>query len=177
MRILRATQCSLEPQVEAHAREMFRVLSDPAIYEFENEAPPSEESLANRYRLLETRASADGTEKWLNWVVRVPSGELAGYVQATVLNSGASFVAYELGSRYWRRGIGRSAVQAVIEELEAAYGVRLLVAVLKSVNYRSLGLLRSLGFSPASPQQFAEYGAEPDELVMVKPAGDGENTV
>jgi ribosomal-protein-alanine N-acetyltransferase len=83
--------------VVAHAGEMFAVLSDAAIYEFENEPPPSEDWLAQRYALLESRGSADGNEKWLNWVVRLPSGELAGYVQGTVLQSGSSYVAYETG--------------------------------------------------------------------------------
>ena len=152
---------------------MFSVLSDPAIYEFENEAPTSEEWLARRYELLEQRGSADGKEKWLNWVVRLPGGELAGYVQATVLPSAASHVAYELGSRYWRQGIGSSAVTAMLEELRSNSGVHTFVAALKSANFR---LLRSLGFSLASEQQVAEFGGEPDELVMVKTTEEAENT-
>jgi hypothetical protein len=35
--------CVLEPQTACHAPEMFKVLSDPAIYEFENNPPQSEE--------------------------------------------------------------------------------------------------------------------------------------
>ena len=35
MRLLRATRCTLEPLGEAHAAEMFGVLSDPAILGFE----------------------------------------------------------------------------------------------------------------------------------------------
>jgi hypothetical protein len=84
VRTIRAGDLVLEPQVEAHAAEMFAVLSDPAIYEFENESPPSEARLAGRFRRLESRRSPDGRERWLNWVVRLPSGELAGYVQAMV---------------------------------------------------------------------------------------------
>jgi hypothetical protein len=79
----------LEPQTVAHAEEMFEVLSDPAIYEFENEPPESLEWLRERYRKLETRRSADGTQHWLNWVIRLPTSELAGYVQATVHPDGA----------------------------------------------------------------------------------------
>lgn len=41
MRTIEASRCVLEPQVAAHACEMFSVLSDPAIYEFENEPPPA----------------------------------------------------------------------------------------------------------------------------------------
>jgi hypothetical protein len=40
--------------------------------------------------------------------------------------------------------------------------------VLKATNYRSLELLRSLSFQPGSQRQRVEFGAEPDELIMVK---------
>ena len=148
------------------------MLSDPAIYEFENAPPVSEEWLTRRYEVLERRCSVDGQERWLNWVVRIPGGELAGYVQATVLPSAAARVAYELGSRYWRQGIGRSAVAAMLAELRSEYGVHTFAAVLKAGNFRSLGLLRSLGFSPASALQVAEFGGEPDELVMVRASAE-----
>jgi RimJ/RimL family protein N-acetyltransferase len=171
MRTVIATQCVLEPLVAAHAQEMFSVLSDPAIYEFENQPPISEEWLANRFERLESRRSTDGTELWLNWIVRLAGGELAGYVQATVLPTKASYVAYELNSRYWRQGIGSSAVSAMLEELRIGYGVHTYAAVFKSSNFRSSGLLRKLGFVVASAEQAAEYGAEQDEATMVMKAG------
>jgi [ribosomal protein S5]-alanine N-acetyltransferase len=168
MQTLVASRCRLEPLVAAHAHEMFAVLSDPAIYEFENAPPASEAWLAERYARLESRGSGDGTQKWLNWVVRLPEGSLAGYVQATVLPDRTCFVAYELNSRYWRQGIGSSAVQAMLRELEERYGVTTFVAVLKARNYRSEGLLRKLGFVAASEEQQARYRDEPDEQVLVK---------
>jgi RimJ/RimL family protein N-acetyltransferase len=149
---------------------MFAVLSDPAIYEFENCPPASEEALVRRYAMLENRQSPDGGQRWLNWVIRLPSGVLAGYVQATVLPSGAAYVAYELGSRHWRRGIGSSAVAAMLTELRLNYAVDRYVGVFKARNYRSLALLRKLGFVPATTEQFAEFGAEADEVVMVRAA-------
>ncbi|KAB2839427.1 MAG: GNAT family N-acetyltransferase [Burkholderiales bacterium] len=176
MRTLEATRCTLEPLVAAHAKEMFCVLSDAALYEFENQAPASESSLAERYARLERRSSPDGSQAWLNWVLRLPSGELAGYVQATVLPSGAALIAYELSSRHWRRGIASSAVAAMLQELQLGYGARLFVAVLKAANYRSLGLLRRLGFQPASAQQVVQFGAETDEVVMLKVAAAPMNT-
>lgn len=168
MRTLVTSRCTLEPLVPAHAREMFSVLGDPALYEFEDEPPISVEWLSERYERLARRGSADGEEKWLNWVIRLPSGELAGYVQATVLPSAAACIAYGLNSRYWRQGIGRSAVTAMLEELRSEYRVDTFVAALKSANVRSLGLLRSLGFSVASEQRFTELRGEQDELVMIK---------
>ena len=167
MRRIEARGCWLEPLVLAHAREMFQVLGDPAIYEFENAPPPSEAWLVQRYQRLERRASADGTQQWLNWVVELPRGALAGYVQATVAASGEAHVAYELNSRYWRQGIGSSAVQAMLNELHIAYRVHTAVAVLKQQNLRSAALLRRLGFALGNAQQQLQYRDEPDELVML----------
>lgn len=168
---MRTPRCILEPLVAAHAHEMFRVLSDPAIYEFENEPPRSEEWLTERYAFLEARKSPDGTKQWLNWVVRLASGELAGYVQATVLPSSTAYVAYELNSRFWRRGIGTSAVAAMLDELGSAYGLRRFVAVLKTANHRSIGFLRSLGFESASASDEVGLQIDADEQAMMKPAG------
>jgi ribosomal-protein-alanine N-acetyltransferase len=168
MRSLFCSTCMLEPQVATHARDMFVVLSDPAIYEFENEPPPSEEWLRNRFQLLESRRSGDGREQWLNWVIRLPGGSLAGYVQATVLENRSAFVAYELNSKHWRQGIGSSAIRAVLQELHAQYEVTDFIAVLKSANYRSKALLEKLGFSAASPEQQVLYRDESDEFVMLQ---------
>lgn len=106
MNTIHTTRCTLEPQVEAHAEGMFAVLCDPAIYEFERVPPPSVERLAAGYRLRESRVSPDGDEKWPNWIVRLSNQEVAGYVQATVMESGESLVAYEFASMHGRQGIG-----------------------------------------------------------------------
>ena len=168
MKTIFCSACVLEPQVAAHAHDMFIVLNDPAIYEFENEPPPNEEWLRSRFQRLESRCSSDGKEQWLNWVIRLPSGGLAGYVQATVLEDHSAYVAYELNSEYWRQGIGSSAVWAMLQELEDQYGVTNFIAVLKASNFRSMALLKKLGFSAASAEQQALLRDEPDELVMLK---------
>jgi len=168
MRTLHTAQCSLEPQVVAHADEMFAVLSDPAIYEFEGEPPPSIGRLAEGFRRKEGRVSPDGAERWLNWVVRLPNGHLAGYVQATVLQTGASYIGYEFSSKYWRQGLGSASVGALLEELASTYQVHTFVAVLKAANYRSTGLLGKLGFSPCPAERVAEFASEPDEIILIK---------
>jgi RimJ/RimL family protein N-acetyltransferase len=150
---------------------MFDVLSDPAIYEFENEPPASQEWLTRRFERLEQRRSPDGKDQWLNWIIRLPDGAAAGYVQATVLPSATAYVAYELNSRYWRRGIGGSAVSAMLDELRLMYGVEVFMAILKAGNFRSRELLRSLGFSMATSAEIADHRSEPDEIVMTRAAG------
>ncbi len=168
MNILRSGTLTLEPQVAAHAAEMFRVLSDPMLYDFENAPPASERWLAERYARLEARQSADGAQQWLNWVVRLESGELCGYVQATIVASGSALVAYELGSRWWRRGIGSAAVRAMLDELASRHAVPMAVAVFKRANHRSLGLLRHLGFEPGSAAQRTQFAVDDDEDIRMK---------
>lgn len=168
MNTIIADLCILEPQTVSHARDMFVVLSDPAIYEFENGPPQSEDWLANRFKKLESRQSPDRKQHWLNWVIRLSNKELVGYVQATVLESGLCYVAYELSSRYWRKGLGRCAVTAMLSELALTYQVSNVVAVLKAKNFRSHALLMNLGFHSAGTEVISWVSPEADEVVLTK---------
>lgn len=174
MQVIRTSRLTLEPQLAAHAEEMFRVLSDPAIYEHENEPPASIEWLRERYSKLESRCSADGTEQWLNWVIRLPSSELIGFVQATVFRSSRAAIAYELSSKFWGQGLASEAVRAMVGELVAHYRVRSLSAVLKRENLRSLRLLERLGFTLASARQHEQAQVEAGELLMLREAQANE---
>ena len=168
MRVIEAAALTLVPQTAAHADEMFVVLSDPGIYEYENKAPPSVEWLRARFAKLESRRSPDGEERWLNWVIRLPAFQLIGYVQATVRPGGSAAIAYVLASAFWGRGLGREAVEAMIEELGERYQVRALSAVLKRENLRSLRLLERIGFSLASPELHVRREVEPSEILMLR---------
>lgn len=165
MRAIDAGLLTLEPQTSAHAEQMFVVLSDPAIYEYENQAPPSLEWLRERFVRLESRCSPDGRERWLNWVIRLPTSNLIGYVQATVHPNGRAAIEYELSSAHWGRGLARQAVQVMISELVEQYHVHTLTAVLKCENVRSLRLLERLGFSLSSAELHAE-AVERSEIMM-----------
>ncbi len=166
MRVITTDKLTLEPQTAAHAEEMFVVLSDPAIYEYENEPPQSLEWLRARFTKLETRLSADGDEQWLNWVIRLPTSELIGYVQATVRREGRAAIAYELSSSYWGRGLAHQAVTAMMVELVEHYGVRSSFAVLKGENFRSIRMLERLGFSLDSPEQHVAHQVDVGEVLM-----------
>jgi ribosomal-protein-alanine N-acetyltransferase len=166
MRAVEAGVLTLEPQIAAHAPEMFTILSDPAIYVYENQPPASLEWLRTRFAKLETRLSADGSEQWLNWVIRLRTSELIGYVQATIHADGRAAIAYELSSAYWGRGLGRRAVKAMIAELVRHYDVRSLSAVLVHGNVRSRHLLERLDFSLASAERHAAHRVAPGEILM-----------
>jgi len=166
MNTVRAGLLVLEPQCAAHAAEMFDVLSDPAIYEFENSPPESLGWLEQRFARLESRASPNGQEQWLNWVIRLPTGALARYVQATIAHDRTAHIAYEIGSKFWRQGIGSTAVSAMLGELAATYAVHTFAATLKARNYRSVALLRRLGFRSRVPRGLPDVTYTSDELVM-----------
>ncbi len=147
---------------------MFRVLSDPAIYEYENAPPESREWLLERFERLESRLSPDGQEQWLNWVLRLDTSELIGYVQATIHRDGRAGIAYELESAHWKKGLAREATEAMIAELAGHYGVHTLSAVLKGANHRSRRLLERLGFSPEDPALHPTIALEPGEILMMR---------
>lgn len=166
MRIIKTVSLTLEPQTIAHADEMFIVLNDPAIYAFENEPPQSLEWLRSRFAKLESRQSPDGQEQWLNWVVRLPTTELIGFVQATVRPAGCAAIAYVFASAHWGRGLAREAVDAMMAELGAHYQVHTFTAELKRENLRSVKLLERLGFWLASPAEQFKHQVASDELLM-----------
>ena len=166
MRTIRTELLTLEPQVAAHAEDMFAVLSDPAIYTYENAPPASVDWLRTRFAKLESRRSGDASEQWLNWVIRIPGPGLIGHVQATIHSDRSAGIAYELSSRYWGRGLGAHATRTLIEELFAKYEVERLFAVAKAANFRSLRMLERLGFGSAGAEDLAAHGVDPDEVLM-----------
>ncbi|HTT10968.1 MAG TPA: GNAT family N-acetyltransferase [Burkholderiaceae bacterium] len=170
MRTIEAGRVILEPQTAAHADAMFAVLTDPAIYTYENAPPPSVEWLRARFARLESRRSPDGRESWLNWVVRLGPSELIGYVQATVHPNGSALIAYEFASAYWGRGLAREATAALMGELIEQYRVRSFTAIAKGANARSLRLLQRLHFTPADPAVVAAHHLEPGEVLFKRPA-------
>ncbi|MDN3919002.1 GNAT family N-acetyltransferase [Roseateles violae] len=175
MRELASARLRLEPQLAEHAPAMFVVLSDPALYAYENAPPDSVEALRQRYLRLESRRSPDGRQLWLNWVLREQaSAALIGYVQASVA-ADSTAIAYELGSTHWGRGLAFEACSAMIEELARQYRAQRLHAMLKRANWRSLRLLGRLGFVEATrAQRLARNGLAADELLMLRelPAAD-----
>lgn len=165
-RVIATPRLALEPQRAGHAAEMFALLSDAAIYRFENAPPASLAWLHERFSKLETRRSADGREAWLNWVLRLRTGGLIGYVQATVDAQGQALIAYVLASPHWGQGLAHEAVQAMLAELAGAWQVHRLLAVFKRGNLRSRRLLERLGFEAGSAAQRLQFEVEDDEDLM-----------
>ena len=101
-------------------------------------------------------SSPDGSEEWLNWIVRErASGRAIGFVQATL--SGArrdrADIAWLIGVAWQRRGYASEAAAAVVEWLEAR-GVTTIDAHIHPDNTASAGVAMRVGL--ASTQEIVD---------------------
>lgn len=167
MRTLHADGLTLVPQTAAHADAMFELLNDAAVYTHLDDSPPaSAGALRERFERLESRASADGRQQWLNWAVRLDSGAIAGFVQATVCAGGLAWVAFVLGQAFWGQGHAHRATRAMLDELSTHYGVTHCLATADRANRRSLALLARLGFALAPVPARGEHDVAEHDVLM-----------
>ena len=158
---------TMEERRVAHASELFEVLRDPNLYEFLDEAPPnSVQDLAAKLARSELRRSPDGKEHWLNWVVRVESGAIAGYVQSTVEESKETNVAYVFSPAFKGQGIATAAVRRMIEIVVAEYEASTFFVVAEAGNLPSLRLAERLGFTTAPTEVAVRRQAGPNDVVL-----------
>jgi [ribosomal protein S5]-alanine N-acetyltransferase len=131
----------------AHAEVLFPVLSEPALYDFIDEAPPaSVQALQEKLARSESRKSPDGSEHWLNWVVRSHTGHVVGYVQATVGANQDTHVAYAIGSAFWGQGLATEAVSQMLRIVAAEHNVTRFFILAERKNIRSVRVAERLGF-------------------------------
>ena len=120
---LRTDRLALEPLRAEHAEEMAPVLGDPGLHRFTGGRPATLPELRARYEAQASGASPDGSQGWLNWVVRLlADGEPVGYVQATVRRRGdqqEAEVAWVIGARHQGRGYATEAATAMVDWLRA----------------------------------------------------------
>lgn len=157
---------------------MWPVLHDPRLYEHVPQDPPiSELWLAHRYALLESRLSPEADEVWLNWVLRRrEAGDCIGSVQVTLDADASAYFAYELGSAFWRQGFAGEACAAVLQVLQADFGVRQVVAEVDTLNVASIRLLERLGFTRTALKRDADVfkGRSSDEFRYERVLGAGD---
>jgi [ribosomal protein S5]-alanine N-acetyltransferase len=158
---------TLEPRTTAHAEELFAILSEQKLYEFlDEEAPQSVEALKQKLARSESRKSPDGTEHWLNWVVRDASRQMIGYVQTTIFANGEANVAYVIGSAYWGHGLAYQAVDQMISIVAAQFGVRVFFITTERENTRSVCLAERLGFARVTADVTKQRKITASELLM-----------
>lgn len=164
---IEANGLRLERLAVAHADEMFAPLSAAAMYDYmPGEPPASLEALRKRYEMLATGHSPDGRDQWLNWIVRLESGQCAGFVQATIYPRRTGDFAYVLAPEFWGRGIAFEACRAALSYIQRELRVSALFATVDPANLRSIRLLLRLGFTEIAPADYPHGDPEPNDRVF-----------
>lgn len=165
--IIESRTLRLEPIAAAHAEEMFEPMSASAIYDYVPGDPPTSVSaLRERYAQLERGRSADGQQQWLNWIVRLQSGQCAGFVQSTIYPAQSADFAFAFAPCYWGRSVAFEACRAALPWLAAERGVTSLFATVDPRNVRSVGLLVRLGFREVAPADYPHGEVEVNDRVF-----------
>ena len=113
------SRLTLTPLVEEDAEAMVDVLGDERMYQFTGGRAPTLDELRSRYRRLAVGRSADESELWFNWIVRI-GGSAVGAMQVTLATDSTSAdVAWEVGVPWQGRGIAAEAATAVVDWLVA----------------------------------------------------------
>lgn len=136
----------LTPLQVDDADAMVAVLQDRELYVFTGDEPPTVEELRERYARQVRGGSPDGSQCWLNWIVRV-SGVPAGYVQATVpLEEGRAVaeLAWVIGIRWQGQGLATRSARMVHTWLQDR-GVDQFSASINPEHAASAGVATRLG--------------------------------
>jgi RimJ/RimL family protein N-acetyltransferase len=138
----------LHPLKAEHAESLFPILRNEQLWRYTDDlAPEALSALRERYAKLESRRSADGRERWLNWALETyEDSRIIGFVQATVeLSTQKADVAYVLARFAWGRGLASEGVGVMLAFL-AECGVREVRATVDQRNVPSIRLLERLDF-------------------------------
>lgn len=147
----------LVPLTAADADDLFPILHDPALGRFTDEIPPADvEAVRAGFARWESRRSPDGSELWLNWVVRRRDDDRAvGHVQATVADGDAA-IAWTVGTAFQRQGFATEAGHASIAWLRDTLRVPTIVASVHPDNIASQTVARRIGLRPTDRRHEGE---------------------
>jgi RimJ/RimL family protein N-acetyltransferase len=148
---LQTERLTLAPLRVQDADEMVEVLADEQLYAFIGGTPPTLEELRARYRQLVTGHSADGSEDWRNWVVRLRAdGAAVGTVQATIVDAGhRADIAWVIGIPWQGQGLATESARAMVAWLEAR-GVSTITAHVHPEHAASARVAERAGLAPTT---------------------------
>jgi RimJ/RimL family protein N-acetyltransferase len=154
---LRTERLDLVPLDVGAAAEMAAVLSGPALYEFTGGEPPDVSSLRDRFARLRVGRSADGSQHWHNWIVRIAvDGSAIGTVQATIsATEPRAEIAWVIGVPWQGRGYASEAAKALIAWLEAG-GISTVIAHIHPDHVASAVVAERAGLHPTEDVEDGE---------------------
>ncbi|MFJ1753405.1 GNAT family N-acetyltransferase [Kitasatospora sp. NPDC088134] len=144
----------LEPLRAEHAAEAHPLFADPQLHAFTGGTPRTPAELADAYRRQALGHSPDGSQGWLNWLLRRTSdGVLVGTVQATLERprphpaGPTAELAWVVGTAHQGHGHAKEAALAMADWLRTQ-GVTDLVAHIHPDHHTSAAVARALGLTP-----------------------------
>ena len=145
------------------------LLSNPALYTFLPQEPPSLEVLEKDICFGKIVLSPDQTEYWLNQVVFDKTTNSAiGTLQAGVhIESQVATIAYKVGTDYQRKGYATESVTAMILHLQNNYNVTQIKSLVDTRNVPSISLVEKLGMKQIQYIEKTDHfkGSDSDEYV------------
>ncbi len=165
----------IEPRLPHHAAELFAVMSDPLLYEYVDVAhrPATADALRERIERNATGKSPDGLQDWLGWVIKNESGNIVGFLTATIHQDGDAHIAYGIGSRFWGNGYAKCATKQLLLRLSQRDCVRRFCIIAERENTRSVLLAHTLGFvEEASESERQKNSLSLSEILLHKVATD-----
>lgn len=149
-RPLTGSRLFLEPLRVDHAAELAAVLDDPALHAFIGGHPEGVAALRARYIRQVAGHSPDGSQGWLNWIMRRRDGRPVGTIQATVSGESddrVAEIAWMVGTAFQRRGYAREGAEIVLSWLPDQ-GVSVVRAHIHPAHEASRSVARAVGMSP-----------------------------
>jgi RimJ/RimL family protein N-acetyltransferase len=139
----------LDPLTASDADEMVSVYADARMFEFTGGEQPTLDGLRRRYEALAAGRAPDGTQSWLNWIVRTHDGSPAiGVVQATIDDAGGhASIAWEIGVVWQGQGFAAEATSALVEWL-AGKAIGAIEATIHPRHLASQAVARRAGLRP-----------------------------
>lgn len=142
------TRLVLEPLRPEHATEAFDILDDPRLHTYTGGRPATADELRERFDRQVVGRSADGSQGWLNWMMRRrDTDRLVGTVQATLSRDDHEVraeLAWVVGTDHQGRGYASEAAVAVAGWLRE-HGVESLLAHVHPDHQASAGVARAVG--------------------------------
>ncbi len=148
LQTLTTIRLELEPQVVAHAGQLFELFQDEALYTYIMRTPPKLlEEFRDGIRFLEGRLSRDGSEYWLNWVAFDRSSRnIVGQFEVSMdIESREARLAYTVFQKYWRQGFAQEGGRHLIEHLFKDWQASKIIIEMDVRNLASVKLAESLG--------------------------------
>jgi RimJ/RimL family protein N-acetyltransferase len=143
------------------------IMSDPELYRFIPQSPPTLSELEARYRRTAAGPHRAG-ERWWNWAVFTSQDEGAGTVELSLdLGNASASLAYLFARAYWGAGYASEACAAAIAHAGTAADIERVTATIDTRNERSIALVERLGFTRVATIENADVfgGAPSDEFV------------